>query len=97
MNESVAAMLRVRNWGELYENNRSREIDRTAWFPAPNDLSSDGYAELVAHDDGAAHFGVWNALLMVASRAKPEVVWFGKMVGHTPQNHSRASRDLQNR
>ena len=64
-------ILRVRNWDLLYENNRSRDLGRTSWFPAPNDLSADGYTEVVTHAEGAAHFGVWNALLMVASRAKP--------------------------
>jgi len=39
--------------------------------PAPNDVGADGYAQVVAHVDGAAHFGVWNALLMVASKARP--------------------------
>ena len=68
--ESASPLFRVRDWDGLYENNRSRELDRTRWFPAPNDLSDDGYVELISHADGAAHFGVWNALLMVASRAK---------------------------
>ena len=47
-------LLRVRNWSELYENNRSRELARTNWFPAPNDLSAGGYLDLVSHADGAA-------------------------------------------
>lgn len=46
-------------------------MKRTNWFPAPNDLSADSYVELVSHEDGAAHFGVWIALLMVASRTRP--------------------------
>jgi hypothetical protein len=37
----------------------------------PNDLSGDGYVELLAHPDGTTHFGVWTALLMVASRTRP--------------------------
>jgi len=81
MGESAMPLLRVRDWDELYENNRSRELGRTRWFPAPNDLSADGYTELVAHPDGAAHFGVWIALLMVASRAKPR--------GHLVREDSR--------
>jgi hypothetical protein len=64
-------LLRVRNWDALYENSRSREIDHLKWFPVPNDLSADRYVELVAHEDGPAHLGVWIALLMVASRARP--------------------------
>ena len=57
MSEPAAPMLRVRNWDSVYENNRSREMKRTDWFPAPNDLSAYAYVELVSHEQGAAHFG----------------------------------------
>ncbi len=65
-------MMRVRDWDRLYENNRSRDMKRTNWFPAPNDLSSDRYVGLVSHEEGAAHLGIWVAALMVASRAMPQ-------------------------
>lgn len=71
MVETTATLLRVHDWERLYENNRSREMKRTNWFPMPNDLSADSYVELLAHSAGAAHLGVWTAVLMVASRAKP--------------------------
>jgi len=70
MNETAAPLLRVRNWDQLFENNRSRDMKRTNWFPAPNDLSADGYVDLVSHQEGAAYLGVWNAILMVASRTR---------------------------
>jgi len=71
MSQPATPLLRVRDWDRLYENNRSREMKRTGWFPVPNDLSADGYVELVSHENGAAHLGAWTALLMVASKAKP--------------------------
>jgi hypothetical protein len=71
MKEPSSPMMRVRNWDQQYENNRSREIGRTQWVPIPNDLSRDSYVDLVAHEDGASHLGVWIGLLMVASRATP--------------------------
>jgi hypothetical protein len=83
-----APLMRVRNWDELYENNRSREITRAAWFAAPNDLSGDGYVELVVHPDGAAHLGVWYAVLMLASKAKPRR---GLLVKDHGQPHTAAS------
>jgi hypothetical protein len=91
--ESAPPLLRVRNWGEIYENNRSRELGRTNWFPAPNDLSANGYVELVSHADGAAHLGVWIGLLMVASRAQPR----GLLVRedgrpYTPESLARVTR-----
>jgi hypothetical protein len=71
MNESAVPLLRVRDWSGNHENNRSRELKRMLWVSVPNDLSADSYVELVSHEDGAAHLGVWIALLMVASRARP--------------------------
>jgi hypothetical protein len=85
--ESVSPLLRVRDWDRLYENNRSRDLGRTDWFPAPNNLSADSYVDLVSHVDGAAHFGVWNALLMVASRAKPR----GALVRDDGRTHDAES------
>ena len=71
MNEFIQPMMRVRDWDRLYENNRSRGMKNTHWFPMPNDLSADGYVELLAHADGTTHLGVWTGVLMVASRTKP--------------------------
>src|ERR1700693_2981185 len=94
MSGSAAPMMRVRDWDAIYENNRSREMKRTRWFPAPNDLSADGYVEIVGHEQGAAHFGVWNAVLMVASRAKPRRGLLVKDDGraHTEESLARVTR-----
>jgi hypothetical protein len=40
------------------------------WVKVPNTFDTDGYAELTEHPNGAAHFGVWVALLKLASRSK---------------------------
>jgi len=93
MREQNPPVMRVRDWDRLYENNRSRELGRTAWLPAPNDLGADWYAELVAHDDGAAHLGVWQALLMVASKAAPR----GVLVRGDGQAHTAKSLALMTR
>src|ERR1700693_1290175 len=87
MAESRARLLQVRAWDQLYENNRSRELGTTTWFPIPNDLSAYGYVELVSHAEGPAHFGVWNALLMVASKAKPR----GLLIREDGQPHTSES------
>ena len=94
MNHPAPPFLRVRDWDKLHENNRSRELGRTSWFPAPNDLSADGYVELVGHPDGAAHLGVWYAALMVASRAKPRRGLLVKEDGrpHTAESIARVTR-----
>jgi hypothetical protein len=93
MNEAIQPMIRVRDWDRIYENNRSRDMKRTNWFPAPNDLSADSYVELVSNDDGSAHFGVWIALLMVASRTKPRgsLLWEDGRP-HTTESLARLTR-----
>ena len=80
-------MLRVRDWDRLYENNRSRGMINTHWFPMPNDLSADSYVELLAHPDGPAHLGVWTSVLMVASRARPR----GSLAREDGRPHDSAS------
>jgi hypothetical protein len=87
MSDSTAPLLRVRNWDQRHENNRSRGMKRTEWFPASNDLSADRYVELVSHQDGPAHLGVWHAVLMVASRARPR----GLLVREDCQPHNSKS------
>lgn len=92
--KDLAPLLRVRDWDQLHENNRSREMKRTNWFPVHNDLSADGYVELVGHPEGAAHLGVWYAALMVASRAKPRRGLLIKDDGrpHTAESIARVTR-----
>ena len=94
MNGATPPTMRVRDWDRLYENNRSRGLKRTDWFPAPNDLSSDSYVDLVGHEQGAAHFGVWNAILMAASRAKLRRGLLVKEDGrpHTAESLARVTR-----
>jgi hypothetical protein len=94
MSEAIQPMMRVRDWDRIYENNRSRDMKRTNWFPAPNDLSADAYVELVEHEHGAAHFGVWITILMVASRAKPRRGLLVKDDGrpHTAESLARVTR-----
>lgn len=94
MGESVSPLLRVRDWNLLYENNRSREIKRAEWFPESNDLSADTYIELIDHENGAAHFGAWTAIRMVASRARPRSGLLIKSDGqpHTAESLARVTR-----
>jgi len=94
MDEPITPMMRVREWSRLYENNRSRSMKRTEWFPVPNDLSLDSYVELVGHERGAAHLGVWIAILMVASKTKPRCGLLVKIDGrpHTAASLARVTR-----
>ena len=65
----MATLLRITDWNERFENNRTRELKRLDWVPVPNKWDGDGYTELVAdHPDGAAHFAVWIIILELASK-----------------------------
>lgn len=61
-------VLRVRNWGKHYENNRSRELKRPEWLPLPNKFDGVGFMELLDHPAGISHYGAWCLLLGAASR-----------------------------
>ena len=70
MSPPKGCMWRVVDWNSIYENNRSREIKGINWVPIPIHMDGDGYTELLDHEDGAAHYGAWIALICVASRTK---------------------------
>lgn len=63
--------LRIRNWNKHYETNKTRILKTLNWLALPVALDNDGYAELMEHENGAAHFGVFVALLEVAARGVP--------------------------
>ncbi len=60
----------IRNWDQRYENNRSRKIKNIEWVMVPNDLNSEGYIEIMSHDNGMAIYSCWIILLSVASKCK---------------------------
>ena len=60
--------LRIKDWGKIYENNRTRELKHLDWIPVPNKQDGDGYTLLVDRPDGAEMLGAWLAILQVASK-----------------------------
>lgn len=65
----MSALLKIANWNELFENNRTREMKTMAWVPIPNKLDGDGYTELLDHKNGPAHYAAWMACVIIASRS----------------------------
>jgi hypothetical protein len=61
---------RIRNWGDHFENNRTRELKELRFVILPNKHDGDGYTELLDHPNGAAHYGAWCAIVQVASKGK---------------------------
>jgi hypothetical protein len=64
-------VLRIVNWNEKFENNRTRELKRLDWFPIPNKHDGDSYTEFLDHPNGMAHYGAWVLIVAVASKCDP--------------------------
>lgn len=75
---------RIVDWDRHFENNRTRELKFLNYVPIPNKMDGDGYTELLDHEDGAAHFGAWCAILEIASRCVPRGLLI-RHVGTIPQ------------
>ena len=72
MPNSDEKIMRICDWVNLFENNRTKELKRLDWVPIPNRMDGDAYTELLDdHPNGAAHLGVWLALVLIASRCDP--------------------------
>ncbi len=64
-------LLKIADWDDLYEINRTREMKRMKWVPVPCKFDGDGYTELVTrHKNGAAHYAAWMAFLLSAARSE---------------------------
>ena len=69
----------VVDWNVHFENNRSRELKNLRWIPMPNKQDGEGYGMVVYcqpesagyPQEGAANFGLWCALVEVASKCSP--------------------------
>ena len=82
-------IIRIVKWDDIYENNRTRELKTMEWIPIPNKMDGDGYTELVDHPSGAAHFGIWIALVEIASKCKPR----GTLIRSIPQEGAVTSQE----
>jgi hypothetical protein len=83
----MGIVYRVTEWTKHFENNRTKELKHMAWVPVPNKHDGDGYTELLEHDNGAAHFGAWIAIVEVASKCDPR----GTLLREGARPHDTAS------
>lgn len=65
----MSILYRIKDWAQNFENNRTRDMKQMAWLPLPVKLSGSGYVALMEHKNGPAIFGVWIALLELASQS----------------------------
>ena len=64
----------IRNWNEIYENNRSRQIESLSWVPFPNKHDGENFSLIMRHKDGAIIFAAFILLVELASKCKPRGV-----------------------
>jgi hypothetical protein len=55
----------INRWDELYENAYSRKLARPAYLPVPLDLHNLARRDLISTPEGAATFGIFNALIQL--------------------------------
>lgn len=89
----MATLLKIANWNQHFENNRTRELKKMEWVPVPTKQDGDGYTELVMHEQGAAHLGAWLALVEIAAKCTPRGT-LQREAGrpHTAESLARISR-----
>lgn len=61
---------RIRDWKKHFEVASSRKLKRLDWVALPVKLDGEGYTYLVDHQNGAAHYGAWVAMMGIAAKQK---------------------------
>jgi len=86
-------ILRIADWAEHYENNRTKDIKVLSWFKCPIRLGGNGYAELVDHIHGESHFGIFIALAEYAANLSVRGTFAdAKGMPYTPNSLARTVR-----
>ena len=80
-------LYRIRNWQDLYENNRTRELKNIKWIPFPIKLSGDGYCQIMEQKNGPAIFGTFIALVEMSAQCEPR----GTLIRSSGEPHTFAS------
>jgi hypothetical protein len=62
---------RIKDWDEIYENNRSRTVKECRWVAIPNRHDGEGFKRVMRHDRASDIFTAFVLILQVASRCQP--------------------------
>lgn len=91
--DGLIRVIRVRGWDRHYENSRTLPMKKMQWIPLTNRLDSDGYCTIMGHRNGPSIFGVWIALLEVASVCSPRgFLLKSARTPHDPRSLARLTR-----
>ena len=91
--QSPMNLYRIKNWNDVYENNRSRTVKDLSWVPIPNRHDGEAYSRLMVQNDASIIFTVWILLLQVASRCHPR----GSLLTSSCQPHNPESLAIKTR
>lgn len=65
----MANVYRIKDWEIHYECSDTKKVKSfSKYVPVPNRMDGSGYARLMNHPNGSAHYGAWIALVIVASK-----------------------------
>lgn len=87
---------RIKNWDQIYENNRTRELKTLLWLALPIKLNGDGYTMIMEEHNGQkgpAIFGAWIALVEIAANCNPR----GTLIRSNGEPHSSRTIMRQSR
>ena len=84
---------KIRDWSKLFENNRSRTVERLAWVAIPNRHDGENYSALITSKDGAELFAAWCLIVQVASKCSPR----GTLLKGDGKPHDAGSLALKTR
>lgn len=83
----MSRLYRIRNWNDLFENNRSRELKKVNWVVVPNKHDGETYATIMRHEKAAEIFSAWVIMLQIASKCTPRGTLIkGDGTPHIPQS-----------
>lgn len=86
-------LYKIRNWSTLFENNRSRTVEKLSWVSVPNRHDGENYSALIASKDGAEIFAAWVLIIQVASKCQPR----GSLLRGDGTPHNPASLSVKTR
>lgn len=70
------SLYQINDWGEHFENNKSKERDACRFFCVPNKQHGLGFCLITSEPDGAAIYGIWIMIVAACSRhKKPRNGW----------------------
>lgn len=78
-------------WDEWFETHRTRELKRLDWVPIPTRLDGEGYVSLMENRNGAAYYGVWIGIVLLASKCETR----GTLVKNDGSAHDISSISLR--